>query len=153
MQNSQVPTSHRAKVAEDIICAASYITMLPAIAALILPRTARNTRVRFHACQSVLLNWMLIAVGFFFHLGAGIDQLLDTGSGVRFEWAFRILCMAFWSLATLSLARGGEFRIPFVASLAQKQANGWLFRRFSKVPVDLPVAHNASLKQAMQLSS
>jgi len=153
MQNSPVPTSHRAKVTEDILCAASYITMLPAIAALVLPRTARNTRVRFHACQSVLLNWMLIVVGFFLHLRAGMDQLFDVGSGARFEWASRIICMTIWSITTLSLARGGEFRIPFVSSLAQKQANGWLFRRFSKVPVDLPVAHSAGLKQAMQLSS
>ena len=119
MQDHRVPSSHRAKIAEDILCAASYISLLPAIAMLILPRTRCNRRIRFHACQSVLLNWLLMSVGFLLYLRAGMDRLLDVGSGARFEWTARILCMFVWSFASLSLARGGEFRIPFLASLAE----------------------------------
>src|SRR4051812_40207487 len=133
MQDYPVPASHRAKVAEDVLCGASYITMLPAIAMLLVPGTARNRRIRFHACQSVLVNWLLLTAGFLFHLRAGVDQLLEAGSGARFEWAARILCMVVWSVASLSLARGAEFRVPFVASLAARQADGWLFSRLARV--------------------
>lgn len=153
MQDYPVPASHRAKVAEDILCAASYITMLSAIAMLILPRTARSRRLRFHVCQSILINWMLFVVGFFFHIRAGMDQLLDTGSGARFEWTARLICMAVWAVASLSLARGSEFRIPFIASLAEKQSDGWLFRRMTHIPSEVPFTANPELKQAMQLSN
>jgi uncharacterized membrane protein len=153
MQDYPVPASHRAKVVEDVLCGASYITMLPAIAMLLAPRTARNRRLRFHACQSVLLNWVLMTVGFLLHLRAGVDQLLDAGSGARFEWAARILCMAAWSVASLWLARGGEFRIPFIAFLAERQADGWLFRRVARVFAGAPVTPNPRLNEAMQLSN
>jgi uncharacterized membrane protein len=153
MPDYPVPASHRAKVADDILCAASYVTMLPAIAMLVLPHTASSRRVRFHACQSILLNWMLLVVGFFLHLRAGIDQLLDAGSGARFEWTARLICMAVWAVASLSLARGSEFRIPFIASLAEKQSDGWLFRRLAKVPAETSFTANPRLKQAMQLSN
>ena len=153
MQDHRVPSSHRAKIAEDILCAASYISLLPAIAMLILPRTRCNRRIRFHACQSVLLNWLLMSVGFLLYLRAGMDRLLDVGSGARFEWTARILCMFVWSFASLSLARGGEFRIPFLASLAERQANAWLFRRLARPSVEAPATAGSRLKEAMQLSS
>jgi uncharacterized membrane protein len=153
MPDHQIPTSHRAKVAEDILCGASYITLLPAFAMLVLPRTRRNRRIRFHACQSVLLNCLLMSMGFLLHLCAQMDQLLDVGSGARFEWMARIACMVVWTIASLSLASGREFRMPFVAFLAEKQANAWLFRRLARSSVEAPVTSKPRFKEAMQLSS
>jgi len=127
--------------------------MLPAIAILVRPRTARNPRLRFHACQSILLNWLLFVVGFFLHIRAGIDQLLDAGSGARFEWAARLLCIAVWAAVSLSMARGRELRIPFISSLAEKQANGWSFRRLTGIPAEATFSAGPRLKQAMLLSS
>jgi len=88
---------------------------------------------------------------FFLHLRAGLDQFLDAGSGARFEWAARILCMTTWSIAALWLARGVEFRIPFLASLAEKQADGWLFRRLAGVRAHISIVANPRLKEAIQL--
>jgi uncharacterized membrane protein len=153
MQDHQIPTSHRAKVAEDILCSVSYITLLPAFAMLILPRTRRNCRIRFHACQSVLLNCLLMSMGFLLHLRAQMDQLLDVGSGARFEWTARIVCMVVWTIASLSLASGREFRIPFVGFLAEKQANAWLFRRLARSSPGAPVTARPRFKEAVQLSS
>lgn len=153
MQDQSVSPNHRAKVAEDILCATSYITPVPAFVMLVLPRTIRNRRIRFHACQSVLLSWLLLSFGFFLHLRAGLDQLLDVGSGARFEWTARILCMVVWAFASLTLARGGEFRIPFIASLAERQADGWFFRRFARIRSEVSLPANPRLKEAMQLYS
>lgn len=151
MQDHPVPASHRARVAEDVFCGASYVTMLPAVVMLLLPRTARNSRIRFHACQSVLVNFLLLFAGFFLHLRAGVDQLMDVGSGARFEWTGRILCMVVWSVASLWLARGGELRIPFVTSLATRQADGWFFRRIVKENGNMTITASPRLKEAIQL--
>jgi len=153
MQDQSASISHRSRVAEDILCGASYVTMLPAIAMLVLPRTSRNRRIRFHACQSVLVNWLLLSAGFFLHLRAGLDQLLDLGSGARFEWSARMLCMAVWAIASLWLSRGNELRIPLLASLAERQANGWLFRRLARTRAEASFNANPRLKAAIQLSN
>jgi uncharacterized membrane protein len=120
---------------------------------LLLPRTASNGRIRFHACQSILLNWLLFSVAFLLHLRAGIDRLLDAGSGARFDFTALFLCIAVWGLASLRLALGHNLRIPFVASLAETQATGWLFRRMAPVLTPSQITPGPSLKQAIQLSN
>jgi uncharacterized membrane protein len=153
MQDQPVSSSHRSEVAQDILCAVSYLTMLPAVAMLLVPGTARNRRIRFHACQSVLINWLLLSAGFFLHMRAGIDQLTDVGSGSRFEWTARILCMAVWSMVSLSLARGHEVRIPLLAGLAERQAEGWAFRRLASARGEARATANPRLNEAIQLSN
>lgn len=155
MQDHSAFISQRSKVAEDILCAASYITPLSAVAMLVAPRTARNRRIRFHACQSVLLNWLLLSAGFLFHLRAGLDQLLDAGTGARFEWTAGLLCMSVWSIVFLRLARGHELRIPLLARLADRQADGWLFRLLAPASRtdEVRMTANPRLKEAIQLSN
>jgi uncharacterized membrane protein len=136
MQDAFVSAPHRSAAREDALCAVSYLTPLPAAAMLLLPSTARNPRIRFHACQSILLNTLLMSAVFFLHLRADLDRLLDAGSGAQFEWTARLLCMAIWAFACLRLAIGKEFRVPVVAGLAAKQADGAFFQRFSVVDSD-----------------
>ncbi|WP_109489060.1 hypothetical protein [Occallatibacter savannae] len=151
MQDHPAFTSHRSKVAEDILCATSYLTPLPAAVMLIIPGTRRNRRIRFHACQSALLNWLLLSAGFLLHLRANLDQLLDAGTGSRFEWTARILCMAVWSIVALRVAGGRELRIPVLSRFAEQQANSWLFRLGTSSRGEERFTANPRLKEAIQL--
>ena len=133
MQDNAKPESSR--FLENLCCAVSYITILPPAFMLLFPPAARNPRIRFHACQSILLNWILAVVAFFLHLSSGFQQLLGGGSGARFEWTARILCMTTWAVAFTCLSMGGRFHILFLKTLADRQANGRLFKLFAPPPL------------------
>jgi uncharacterized membrane protein len=132
MEDSSTLT-HRSAALEDTLCGISYLTPVPAVLLLLLPSTARRPRVRFHACQSILLNTLLMTAAFSLHLTADMQRLLDAGNGAQFDWSARILCMGVWAIASLRLATGRQFRMPVISSLAQRQANGPLFQRFTPV--------------------
>ncbi len=51
-------------LSENGIAALSYITFIPAILFLILPRYNRSAYVRFHAWQSLLLNVVVFLLSF-----------------------------------------------------------------------------------------
>ena len=127
----QPKTIEQSELTEDLLCAAAYITILPAAVLLFVPAFARNQRVRFHACQSVLLNWFLILGVFVLGLTANVEQLLGTSHGAQIAttliWSARILCMSVWALASVRIATGRSFRVPYIGALAENQANGRLF--------------------------
>jgi len=120
----------RSQRTEDLLCAIAYITMLPAIAMILLPSTARDPRIRFHACQSALFNWALMSVAFCMHLVAVFQQFGDISSGRAMEWSSRLLCMTVWGFIALRLASGREVRIPGFADVAERQASRGFITRF-----------------------
>lgn len=146
----QTFSANRSEVFEDILCAASYITILPAALFLFIPAVARNPRVRFHACQSVLLNWILTVVVFSFGTAASVERILGGSHAWQkasmLIWSARILCMTVWAIAAICIATGRSFRIRGLASIAQKQANGRFFSRLAPVS-----AHNSADTQAHAL--
>lgn len=127
-------SSDRSKRLENITCAVAYITMFPAAMMLILPPTVRNPRIRFHACQSILMNWFLVAGTFLVGLIASLQQLIDGSHSNGFKLALWIVTIAVWSIAVIRVATGKEFRIPVIGALAEKQANGGLFAQLGRVP-------------------
>lgn len=138
MQDS-TPTTDHSELMEDVLCAFAYITILPAAIFLFVPAFARNPRVRFHACQSVFLNWLLTVAVFGLGITANAERILSSSHGAQtasaFIWTARILCMGVWATATIRIATGRGFSIPGLAALAQRQANGRLFSRLEPVSV------------------
>lgn len=131
MQQQSVSTPSRSKRVEDALCVFSYVTLLPAAVMLFLPVTAHNARIRFHACQSCLVNSLLISAAFCLNLLAGFDEVLRRGSGAGFQWTARILYVAFLAVASICIFTGREFRVPCVGLLAEKEADGF-FKRFAR---------------------
>ena len=143
-------SSDRSKRLENIICAVAYIMMLPAVIMLILPSAIRNPRIRFHACQSILMNWLLLSGIFFVGLIASLHQIIDGGHGVNFKWALWTVTIAVWAIAATRVATGKEFRIPALGALAERQANGGLFGQLAGVrePARVTGEHAHSLTDA-----
>lgn len=129
MQDTSIP--RLSSLSEDMFSAISYVSPIPAAIMLLIPSLARSGRVRFHACQSILLNALLLSAVYFLHLGANIQQLLDQGTGASFNWTARLLCMLVWGLAAIGTASGRNVRIPLLAGFARQQANCGVFRRFA----------------------
>ena len=149
MEGSSTPT-HRSAVLEDVLCGVSYLTPVPAVFMLFLPATASRPRIRFHACQSILVNTLLTTVAFSLHLTSDIHRLLDGAANTQLDWLARFLCMGVWAIASLRLATGRQFRMPVISSLAQKQANGPLFQRYTPVTCENGVPKtSATLNEAI----
>lgn len=134
MQDRSAPAHRLSILSEDMFSAVAYISPIPAATMLLIPSVARSGRVRFHACQSVLLSWFMLCAVYFLHLGAGVQQLLDQGTGASFNWTARLLCMFVWGLAAIRTASGRNIRIPLLSGLAQQQANCGVFKRFAAAP-------------------
>ena len=141
--------THRSAVLEDILCGVSYLTPAPAVLMLVLPSTARRSRIRFHACQSILVNTLLMTVVFCLHMTSDIQRFLDGSNGAQLDWLARLLCMSVWGVASLRLATGRQFRMPVISSLAQKQANGPLFHRYTPVTCENGTPSNPALDEAI----
>jgi uncharacterized membrane protein len=63
-EGANVSETTRTNFSENSIAALAYITFVPAILFLILPRYNKSSYVRFHAWQSILLNIAAYVVSF-----------------------------------------------------------------------------------------
>ena len=103
--------------------AIAYFTFIPAVFFLVAEPYSKNSYVRFHAWQSILLFFgafgVSIALGFllifvvlfspFLHLQAW--RLID------------LFWMAVWLVCVVSAAQGRRFKLPVIGNLAEQQAN------------------------------
>jgi len=107
---------------ENTVAAIAYITFVPAIFFLILPRYNGTAYVRFHAWQSLLLNLLMfllvVAVSFLAPaLTIGIyASLLIQG----LLWVAWILV---WVICAVSAVNGKWFKLPLLGGLAQREAS------------------------------
>jgi uncharacterized membrane protein len=118
-----VSETTKSGLSENGIAALSYITFLPAILFLILPRYNRSAYVRFHAWQSLLLSVLVFLLSFILTYLvlpyaiplAGIILLL-----VRVIWGIWLGTWVVWSIAALN---GKKLKLPLLGNLADREAN------------------------------
>jgi len=107
----------RRPIAERAVAALAYLTLVPAAVLLFLPAYRRNSFVRFHACQSVLL-W-----GVFFALTIAALFLSNVAAAMAFL-LFGILAslaMFFlWVVLSLKAWQGELFELPLFGMLAER---------------------------------
>jgi len=110
-------------LSENGIAALSYITFIPAILFLILPRYNTSAYVRFHAWQSLLLNVMTFLLSFAltylvmpYMMSAAIIFLIIT----RVIWGMWLGIWVVWAIAALN---GKRLKLPLLGALAEREAN------------------------------
>jgi len=110
-------------LSENGIAALSYITFIPAILFLILPRYNTSDYVRFHAWQSLLLNVMTFLLSFAltylvmpYMMSAAIIFLIIT----RVIWGMWLGIWVVWAIAALN---GKRLKLPLLGALAEREAN------------------------------
>ncbi len=115
--------TNRSRVSDNGIAALSYITFIPAIIFLILPRYNKSNYVRFHAWQSLLLNIAAFLVSFiltFVVMPFMMSQALIILAITRIIWAIWLATWVVWAIAALN---GKRLKLPLIGALAEKQAN------------------------------
>lgn len=110
-------------LSENGIAALSYITFIPAILFLILPRYNRSAYVRFHAWQSLLLNVAAFLLSFLITYLVLPFMLSEAGillAIVRIIWGIWLGAWVVWAIAALN---GKKLSMPLIGKLADKVAN------------------------------
>ena len=91
----------------------SYVTIIPAIAFLVIEPYKRSSFVRFHAWQSIFLG-----IGAFAISVIGVIPILGW---IIFAVGMLVLFVA-WIIAIIKAFGGERFKLPFIGDLAEKQA-------------------------------
>lgn len=110
-------------LSENGIAALSYISFIPAILFLILPRYNRSAYVRFHAWQSLLLNVLAFLLSFLITYLILPFMLTEAGillAIVRIVWGIWLGAWVVWAVAALN---GRKLSMPVIGKLAEKVAN------------------------------
>ena len=101
----------------------AYITFIPAILFLILPRYNRSAYVRFHAWQSLLLNVAAFLLSFivtYLILPFMLREAVILLFIVRLIWGIWLAVWVVWAVAALN---GKKLKLPLLGALADKEAN------------------------------
>jgi uncharacterized membrane protein len=104
--------------------AIAYITFLPAVAFLILVPYNKSPFVRFHAWQSVYLNFVTLILSYV--LGFVLSWCGAPGvfMAVPTTWLIGIFWLLVWAFCAVSALNGKRSKLPIIGALAERQANG-----------------------------
>jgi uncharacterized membrane protein len=110
-------------LSDNAVGAIAYLTFIPAVVFLLMEPYNRNSYVRFHAWQSILLSVAAIAVdmvlGFVLVFALMFSPYLHLAA-----WRLIELCwLAVWLVCILNAAQGKRFKLPVIGILAEQQAN------------------------------
>ena len=110
-------------LSDNAASAIAYLTFVPAIFFLVTEPYNRNSYVRFHAWQSILLFLAAIAVDMV--VGSALVFALVFSPFVHVA-AWRIIelfWLAVWIACMANAAQGKRFKLPVIGNLAEQQAN------------------------------
>jgi uncharacterized membrane protein len=102
--------------------AIAYLTIIPAIAFLIVEPFKRNSFIRFHAWQSIFffVAWAVIEIM------VGVLENLEPSSVFLTLTLLQLAGLAMfivWLIALVSAVNGRRVKLPIIGKLAERQAN------------------------------
>jgi uncharacterized membrane protein len=119
-----VTESGKSGISENTIGALSYVTFIPALYFLIIPRYNKSSYVRFHAWQSLILDVFAFLISVIlsilvlpaFHTAASATLVEDF---IRVMWG---VWFGLWVVTAIAAMKGKRFKIWIIGNLAAKQA-------------------------------
>jgi uncharacterized membrane protein len=119
-----VTESGKSGLSENTIAALSYITFVPALYFLIIPRYNKSSYIRFHAWQSLLLDVFafLISVILSILVLPAVHSLtyqIYVLDFIRVMWG---VWFGLWVVTAIAAMKGKKFKIYIIGNLAAKQA-------------------------------
>jgi uncharacterized membrane protein len=123
IKGATVSANNPSRISDNGLAALSYITFIPAILFLILPRYNRSAYVRFHAWQSLLLNVVAFLLSFLVTYLIMPYMLAEASiflAIVRIIWGVWLGVWVVWAVAALN---GKKLMLPVIGKLADKEAN------------------------------
>lgn len=104
--------------------ACAYITVFPAIAFLVLTPYKKNLFVRFHAWQSIFLNFLTLIVSYALSYVLGWCGAPGVFLAIPTTWLIAIFWLLVWAFCAVSALNGKRIKLPILGALAERQANG-----------------------------
>jgi uncharacterized membrane protein len=100
----------------------AYLTIIPAIAFLIVEPFKRNSFIRFHAWQSIFffVAWAVIEI-----LAGVLENLAPTSVFLTLTLLQLVGLAMFvvWLIALVSAVNGKRMKLPLIGGLAERQAS------------------------------
>jgi uncharacterized membrane protein len=122
--SESVAVSTKSGISENFIAAVSYVTFVPAIYFLIIPRYNKSSYIRFHAWQSLVLDCFAFLVSVI--LSILVRPAFHTAAGAQLvEYALLVswgIWFGLWIVTAIAAMRGSRFKIWIIGNLAAKQA-------------------------------
>jgi uncharacterized membrane protein len=109
---------------DKVAGAISYITVVPAIAFLILVPYKKSAFVRYHAWQSIFLNFAFLTLGYLLNMAITSSGRTIMILGASTIYLVVILWCFFWVIGAITALRGKSVKLPFIGNLAERQSNG-----------------------------
>jgi uncharacterized membrane protein len=107
---------------ENTVAAIAYITFVPAICFLILPRYNGKAYVRFHAWQSLLLNLVMFVLVVILTFLAAPAMIIGAAATLWIQGLLWLAWTLVWVICAVSALNGRVFKLPLLGALAQKEA-------------------------------
>jgi len=122
--SESIAVPHKSGVSENFIAALAYVTFVPAVYFLIIPRYNKSSYIRFHAWQSLILDVfaflvsvvLSILVAPAFHTAPSATLVVDF---IRVMWG---VWFGLWVVTAIAALKGKKFKIWIIGNLAAKQA-------------------------------
>ena len=114
--------STRAGISENAAGTIAYFTFIPAIVLLLVTPYKNSNFIRFHAWQSVLLNFTAFIVEIVFGLAALMLIFTDMAIPVFVLRILWVLWLLLWLVCVLRALNGKRFKIPLLGNIAEKLA-------------------------------
>ncbi|MGO9775820.1 MAG: DUF4870 domain-containing protein [Terracidiphilus sp.] len=111
-------------ITDNAAGAIAYITFLPAVAFLILVPYKKSPFVRFHAWQSVYLNFLTLVVSYLLSYVFEWIGVPGVFLAVPTIWLIAIFWLLVWAFCAVSALNGKRLKLPILGTLAERQANG-----------------------------
>jgi uncharacterized membrane protein len=119
-----VTESGKSGISENFIAAVSYITFVPAIYFLIIPRYNKSSYIRFHSWQSLILD----VFAFLISVVLSVLVLPSVHNPTYATWVEYVIMGAWglwfglWVVTAIAALKGKKFKIWIIGNLAAKQA-------------------------------
>jgi len=108
---------------DNLIAAAAYVTIIPAIFFVLAEPFKRNRFVRFHSFQSIFLAAATIVAAIAMRILYSLFALIP-GLGYLLAWLTSAVVLLGWVILWLVLVvkalQGETFRLPWIGNLAEK---------------------------------
>jgi uncharacterized membrane protein len=102
--------------------AIAYLTFIPAILFLVMEPYKRNSYVRYHSWQSILLSLGAFAVNIVLAFLLVFALLFSPRLHLVAWRAIELFWLAVWIACVVSAAMGKRFKLPVIGDLAEQQA-------------------------------
>jgi len=103
--------------------AIAYLTFIPAVIFLIMEPYNRNSYVRFHAWQSIMLTIAVVAVDMVLGFALVFALMFSPFLHLAAWRVIELFWLAVWLVCMVSAAQGKRFKLPLIGNLAEQQAN------------------------------